>query len=320
MRKIAAYLVNPTVSEWTLTHAQGDAWIQRLKSAGTDAELVVCSSEKEFTEVLCDVEIALTWTFRQEWFEKSQKLRHLCTPAAGKEYFGGLRPPPGVELHFGHFHGAIMGETLVGMMLGMAHGLFQNLSAMKGAGAEGWPRERFTGVARTLAGSHVVIVGFGNIGQRAGAMIKAFQTRLTGVRRHPDAVSRPSWFGPEDKVVGMDGLDAALAEADHVALVLPGDTSTDRIFDSERLRAIRRGAVLYNFGRGNSVDETALAESLRSGHLAGAVLDVFATEPLPADSPLRSLPNAFLFPHASAIAPTYLDLWLDEVGGFLPPR
>ena len=65
--------------------------------------------------------------------------------------------------------------------------------------------------------------------------------------------------------------------------------------------------------RGHAIDETALVSALRKGKLAGAVLDVFNHEPLPADSPLRSTPNAFLYPHVSAVSPDYLDLYLDEL-------
>jgi D-3-phosphoglycerate dehydrogenase len=67
--------------------------------------------------------------------------------------------------------------------------------------------------------------------------------------------------------------------------------------------------VIYNFGRGNLIDEEALAEALAAGRLAGAVLDVFKAEPLPENSPLRKAPNCWLYPHASAFAPDYLDLY-----------
>ena len=82
--------------------------------------------------------------------------------------------------------------------------------------------------------------------------------------------------------------------------------------DAEALAAIPRSAVLVNVGRGNAIDETALAERLEERRLAAAYLDVYRQEPLPDDSPLRTCGNALLMPHASAIAPNYLDLFVEE--------
>ena len=93
---------------------------------------------------------------------------------------------------------------------------------------------------------------------------------------------------------------------------LPSGPETDRLLDARRLALLNPSAFLCNFGRGNLVDETALAAALRAGRLGGALLDVFAEEPLPADSPLRSAPRCWLLPHASAFAPDYLDLYFEE--------
>ena len=104
-----------------------------------------------------------------------------------------------------------------------------------------------------------------------------------------------------------------LPRADHLVAFLPSGPGTDRLLDARRLALLPPGAFLYNFGRGNAIDEDALAEALRAGRLGGAVLDVFRTEPLPADSPLRSAPRCHLYPHASAFAPDYLDLCFEEL-------
>jgi D-3-phosphoglycerate dehydrogenase len=94
-----------------------------------------------------------------------------------------------------------------------------------------------------------------------------------------------------------ESIEAALAVADVVSLHLPVTPATRGLIDTKRLALLRPGALLVNAARGALVDEAALVEALRSGHLAGAALDVFAQEPLPADSPLRDAPNLLLTPH-----------------------
>jgi phosphoglycerate dehydrogenase-like enzyme len=112
-------------------------------------------------------------------------------------------------------------------------------------------------------------------------------------------------------------LHQLLPHADHVVLTLPSDTGTDHLIDDEALGAIKPGASLYNLGRGNAVDSAALVRALGEGKLAHAFLDVFEVEPLPRDSPLWSVPNLHVMPHASAISSEYLDLWLEELASEL---
>ena len=93
---------------------------------------------------------------------------------------------------------------------------------------------------------------------------------------------------------------------------MPSGSSTDRILNGERLKRLPAHAWVYNFGRGNAIDEDALAKALEEGIVAGAGLDVFAQEPLAVDSPLRHAPNILLMPHSSAFSPNYMDLFVKE--------
>ena len=268
--------------------------------------VLLCRSEPEFLAALPRAELAVVWTFRQEWFALAPRLRAVCTPAAGRDYFR-VVPPPGVELRYGSFHGAIMGETAAACVLALSHGVLP-FAAEAG---EPWPRPVFAARARRLAGATVLILGFGRIGRAAGRFLKPFGPRVLGVSRgvHP----APDWFGPEDRVATAEELDALLPLADHVLCFLPSGPETDRLLDARRLALLKPTAFLCNFGRGNLLDEDALAAALRAGRLAGAVLDVFREEPLPASSPLRDAPNCRLLPHASAFAPDYLDLYFEEL-------
>jgi phosphoglycerate dehydrogenase-like enzyme len=257
--------------------------------------------------------VALTWAFLQEWFALAPHLKRVATPAAGRDFFA-LSPPPRVKVRYGTHHGPIMAETVIGLMLAFDRGLFTAYRhQLRG---ELWPREALYNV-RLLAGTHAVIVGFGHIGAEIGRRLKPFGVRITGVRRSVPGKA-PAWFRDGDAVVPVSKLNAALRQADHVILVLPSDTGTDRLMDAARLAALPKHAVVYNVGRGNCIDEAALAKALKSGRLRGACLDVFAQEPLTAESPLsRNLPGLVRVPHASAFAETYIDRFMDEVIAWL---
>lgn len=297
------YLQNPTPC-FQPTDEQVRRFAERLGPEESEESLHVCRSEEEFVSLLPEATAVFVWTFRQEWFDRAPKLRHLATPAAGRDYFR-IVPPPTVTLHYGSFHGAIMAETALGAVLSCAHGLLPHASAMKGPGAAEWPRPDFVPGSRRVAGSTVLVLGFGSIGRSFGRLAKALGATVVGFRRHP--APDPA----ADRVVGPEALDKELSLADHVVCFLPSGPETTHLLDARRLALFKPSAFLYNFGRGNLIDEAALDRALRAHAIAGAVLDVFETEPLPTDSPLRTAPNAFLYPHASAFSPDYLDLYFE---------
>jgi phosphoglycerate dehydrogenase-like enzyme len=150
--------------------------------------------------------------------------------------------------------------------------------------------------SRELAGKCVGYVGMGRIGQAAARRFRAFDT--TGVYFDPE-VSLADDVAAE---LGMRRapLDEVLATADIVTLRLPLTPATRHLIDRHRLALMKPGAVLINTARGPIVDESALVEALHSGHLGGAGLDVFETEPPPAVSPLMAMRNVVLTPHISA--------------------
>ncbi len=301
---VAVWLTNRQVACWHFTE-QNAALLRRELPA---AQVVVCADEAQFLAVLPEASAALVWRFDPAWLERAPRLRRLATPAAGHDWLR-VPPRPGLQITYGAFHGEIIAETVLGLMLGACRGLL-HAQRLQDAGAV-WPRNELAPGMRPLRGSHAVILGFGAIGQWIARLAKPFGVRITGVRRR-SGMPRPEYFDAADRLVAPDKLDALLPAADHLILALPGDTGTDCILDARRLALLPPGACLYNVGRGNAVDETALAAALRENRLAFAGLDVFQQEPLPADSPLRLCPNALLLPHASAIAPNYLDLFVRE--------
>lgn len=304
---LTVWLTDPAVACWNFSARQRN----RLATALPRAHISMCRGSASFRRALPRTQAAMVWVFRQEWLPSAPRLEWIATPAAGRDYFQVARP--GLEITYGTFHGRIIGETVAAMLLAENRGLLAACRAQ--SAGDRWPRAAVSSNLRCLRGTHALIIGFGHIGSWIGSYLKPFGVRLTGVRRQPRAAPRPAYFAREDRVLGMAQLDAVLPTADHIILALPGGHDTHDLLNAGRIARLKRGAAIYNIGRGNAVDEIAIARALRAGRLRAACLDVFRREPLPAGSPLHYAPNLLILPHVSAAAPDYLDLFLDE---FIP--
>lgn len=148
-----------------------------------------------------------------------------------------------------------------------------------------------------LRGQTMVVLGLGAIGTQVARFAHAFGLHVIGVRRTP-AVSADGideWAPP-------DRLHELLPRTDWLAITLPLTPQTHHLIDAAALALLPRGAHILNVGRGPIVDEAALVDALRTGHLGGAYLDVFEVEPLPETSPLWDLPNVIVTPHDSNVS------------------
>ncbi|GIJ63184.1 C-terminal binding protein [Virgisporangium aurantiacum] len=144
----------------------------------------------------------------------------------------------------------------------------------------------------------LAVIGFGRIGSLVAAHARALGFTVVV---HDPGVSADDIGAAGHRPVD---LAPALGSADIISLHAPLTAKTRHLLDREAIRRLKPGSLVVNTCRGGLVDETALAEALRSGYLGGAALDVFETEPLPADSPLRDAPNLLLTPHAAWYSPT----------------
>ncbi len=305
MHTLLVHLRIPGISSFTMSREQSGRLARLL---GDGWRVVLCGSQEEFLALLPQADVVSTWTFRQEWFALAPKLRLVSTPAAGEDYLS-VEWPSTVEHWNGAFHGTIMAESAVAMILGMARGLLPAVTTFR---EDPWPRPQLDAIARPVRASRVTICGFGNIGRHAGRILKALDAKIWGISLHAGH-SRPDYFTPGDEIYTADHLDELLPHTDHVLLVLPRSSLTNHFLDAYRLALLPSHATLTNLGRGNALDEAALIDALSAHRLAGACLDVMGTEPLPADSPLRTCPNLWLTPHASALSPDYLDLYAGEL-------
>lgn len=184
-------------------------------------------------------------------------------------------------------------EYVIAMALVTLRGAY---GAGSEVGAGRWPRPRLS-QGREAGGKRLGLVGFGDIARLTARLARGMGFEVMAHDPHVAADS-PVW---QESRVEPVALEELLAKADVVSLHLPLTGETRGLFGRERIAAMKPGAVLINTARGGIVDEEALAAAVRGGHLGGAAVDVFASEPLPAESPLAGLPNVWLTPHIAGL-------------------
>jgi phosphoglycerate dehydrogenase-like enzyme len=235
-------------------------------------------------------------------------------------------------------HGPPMAETAIGMLLHFHRGLDLATAAQREGRWDTAPFLEADTPVRELSAATVGILGYGGVGREVGRRAVALGSRVLGLRRRPPdgtASRGPSPATPPshassglpvddlgvELLHGEDGLERLLEESDALVVTAPDTPSTRGVLSRERIRRLPRGAVVLNLARGRLVDEEALLEALSDGHLRGAGLDVFATEPLPAEHPFWRLPNVLMTPHVSAVSRGFwrreMDLILENLRRFL---
>jgi (S)-sulfolactate dehydrogenase len=185
-------------------------------------------------------------------------------------------------------------EYVIAAAMLLLRGAYQSTAAVA---AGQWPRTALSG-GREAAGKTLGLIGFGSIGQLTAKLARGLGMEVIAFDAMMDA-DHPAYGTSGVRAVGLDEL---IVGADAVSLHVPLVDSTRNLFDGGRIAAMKRGAVLINTARGGIVDETALAAALKSGHLGGAAIDVFAGEPLPASAHFVDCPNLLLTPHIAGVS------------------
>eukprot|EP00808_Paulinella_micropora_P006782 g30752.t1 len=149
-----------------------------------------------------------------------------------------------------------------------------------------------------LRGKTFGIVGYGSIGEACGQLAKAHKMRVIAIKRQaaPGGTSKDNLA---DALYPPEEMSNLFSENDYVVCALPGTKDTKKMIDQSCFSSMKSNAVFINIGRGSTVDEEALIETRKQGKIKGAVLDVFAEEPLPRDSPLWTMSNVFMSPHCA---------------------
>jgi len=242
--------------------------------------------------------------FTAEALAPAERLRWLQFISAGVERFDlGSRPDLLVTNGSGTAAVAIA-EYVIGLIFLFARNFPQLLNSQA---QRHWDRSV---AARELIDATCGVVGLGAIGGEVARRAKALGMRVIATRRSgPGADDEPL----ADLVLPSSELPRLLRESDYVVLAAPLTAETRRLIGRAELAQMQRSAVLINVGRGALVDEAALCAALAEGAITGAGLDVFETEPLPAESPLWSLPNVVVTAHMSAHTERHLDRVADLV-------
>lgn len=266
------------------------------EAAGDAVDLHLALTRDEVLARLGTVEIAFGDPPADAVLAAAPPLRWLQVSSAGAERVATPAvAATGVVITCGRgVYGPAGAEHLLGLMLMFVRQLKTSYDQQKQGR---WDQGMYFSLDK-LQGKTLGIVGLGDIGTSLARRAKALEMTVLGLRRRPGP--KPDYV---DRLYGPEGLHELLAASDHVTVSLPLTTATRGLIDAAALATMKPTAYLYNNGRGPVVDEAALIEALRARRIAGAGLDVFETEPLPASSPLWSLPNVVITPHIGAGVP-----------------
>lgn len=302
---------------WNLPATQ----IDRLRSRFPAIDFLMPADRREADRMIPDADVVFGWAVTRENFGSASRLRWIHVSAAG---LGGLLFPELVEsdvvvTNGKGLHAVAMAEHAIGVMLAFARKLHLARDAQN---ARRWDQDRlfreppdFVELGSTTVG----IVGMGSIGGEIAKRARALGLRVLAVRRRP--ASDPA---PAHEQYGPDRLGHVLAVSDWVVLTAPLISETRGLIGAAELAQMKSEAVLVNLGRGALVDERALIDALAAGRIAGAALDVFEHEPLPAESPLWDMPNVILTPHISGLGTRYweraIELFADNLERWVEGR
>jgi len=192
-------------------------------------------------------------------------------------------------------HGRTVGENVAGYLLAFARRLHDQIAS---ATERRWERPAWD-EAFTLPGTTACVVGTGTLGRGIADVVGPLGVRVTGVRRSDDPV--PGF----DEIDATDALHEAIADATFVVAAVPLTEDTRELFGAAEFETMRSDAYSVNVARGAIADESALIDALESGAIRGAALDVFETEPLPRESPLWTMDEVIVTPHAAAYTRDY---------------
>ena len=239
-----------------------------------------------------DFDADIIYGFAPSIVKTSKTLKWLCVPWAGVDSLmvpGYFANEECLLTNSAGAYGVSIAEHMIAMALIMMRRLNEFLEET-GNGLWFSPRPQ-----KSLKGCRITVVGTGDIGTTFAKRVKAFEpAEITGVCR-----SGKSEAAVYDKVLPVSELDSVLPETDLLAMSLPATEETKGILSRPKIELLPEGAYIINVGRGSAIDENALADNLDNGHLAGAALDVFQTEPLPQGDRLWHTKNLLITPHVA---------------------
>jgi phosphoglycerate dehydrogenase-like enzyme len=290
-------------TERTISAATPAGWETCIVEAETDSFGDGAQSpSQESLDAIATAEVYLGYGMPKSLFAAAKKLKwtHTGTAGVASLLFPEMMASPIVITNSaGVIYGSPIAEHVLGGVLHFLRG-FDVAGALQRAGKwDSSPWANPETMVRELCECRVLVVGAGGIGGEVARRFGSMGASVTTVRRDPAKGTPPG----ASKVITLEGFEAELPTADVLVIATPLTTETRALLTAERIAMLPPGAILCNDSRGALVDEAALVTALTKGRLRGAVLDVFAKEPLAADSPLWQLPSVLHTPHISGVSP-----------------
>jgi len=286
-----------------VTSAINDQCMQQISSVSPKVKLANVSdlshaerrgdstSKEKLDALLAEAEVLFSFNLPQNVITRAPKLKWIQVASAGVERFldTDMVESSVIMTNISGVHATPIGEFVLGLMLMFVK---QAPSCFQLKQEKQWKRILLT----VLRSKTVGIIGLGSIGREVARLAKAFGMQVLATRRSAERVGRARYV---DMLLPRDQLRKLLLESDFVVVAVPSTIETDKLIGEEELRIMKSTAYLINISRGGIVDEEALIRALDEHWIAGAGLDVFATEPLPTNNRLWELPNVILSPHIS---------------------
>jgi glyoxylate/hydroxypyruvate reductase A len=257
-------------------------------------EIIAATDKGEVPSSIEDVDVILAWRIPKEIIRKATGLRWLASTGAGVDHLivPGL-PDHVVITKAPPIFAKAVAEYVMGYVLHVSLGIERIVSNM---------RKRVWVVPEhfRLSGKLMGVLGIGTIGTEVAKTARSFGMRVWGVRR----TAQPLPVEEAEKIFGREELTSFLPHLDFLALTLPLTEETRNLIGKDEISLLKPTCWIINVSRGRIVKEDDLAQALDEGKLGGYVSDVFASEPLPGDSPLWNLPNVIITPHYAALTRT----------------
>jgi phosphoglycerate dehydrogenase-like enzyme len=282
-------------TEWRPKPAMAEA----IRKRWPEMRVLHLPNYDRLAEELPDTDIFVGYSLRLEQLKAANKLKWIHSTAAGvaQLMYPELRDSGIMVTNPSGIFSVPMAEHTMGLLLALARNF---PDSVRGQDRAQWSQQEIWDKPQHLTelnGKVLLIVGYGSIGREVAKRAKAFDMRVWGVTR-----SGKGELAHIERIFAAARLAEALPSADYVLICAPETAETKHLIGAAEIARMKRGARLINVARGSLLDETALVQALESGALGGAALDVAATEPLPAESPLWKATNLFITPHTSGVS------------------
>ncbi len=272
--------------------------LDAIRAVDPRVRVLAPASPAQAEALAAQADVIVAWQIPPAVLDRAARLRWIHATAAGVD---GLLSPAVLEgrvllTSSVGIHTTVLPEHVMALVLALSRRLH---AAVRLQVAHRWDRAACVG--DEIEGRVMGILGLGAVGRALSRRAAAFGMRVIGTKRTPEAMPCV------ERVLPPEGTDQVLREADYLVVLLPLTRQTRGLIDARALALMKPSAMLINAGRGPVVVEEALIAALREGVIAGAALDVFEQEPLPATSPFYAMENVIITPHVSGASPAYFD-------------